>query len=40
MIKVFFYSEDNNKRKITVKMSSIKAYEKFIYGYSPYVAKK
>ena len=33
MIKVFFYSEDNNKRKITVKMSSIKAYEKFINEY-------
>ena len=33
MIKVFFYGEDNNKRKITVKMSSIKSYEKFINEY-------
>lgn len=33
MIKVFFYGEDNNRRKITVKMSSIKAYDKFIDEY-------
>ena len=33
MIKVFFYGEDNNKRKITVKMSSDKAYDKFIQEY-------
>lgn len=33
MIKVFFYSEDDSKRTITVKMSSIKSYEKFINEY-------
>lgn len=33
MIKVKFYGEDENKRKITVKMSSIKSYEKFIDEY-------
>jgi len=33
MIKVFFYGEDNNRRKITVKMSSIKSYDKFISEY-------
>lgn len=34
MIKVFFYAEDNiSKRKITVKMSSIKSYDKFIGEY-------
>ena len=33
MIKVFFYGEDDNKRKITVKMSSIKSYDKFIDEY-------
>ncbi|HBD95164.1 MAG TPA: hypothetical protein DC057_13445 [Spirochaetia bacterium] len=34
MIKVLFTSEDqNSKRKITVKMNSIKSYEKFVNEY-------
>lgn len=34
MIKVIFYAEDNvSKRTITVKMSSVKSYEKFINEY-------
>lgn len=33
MIKVTFYSEDGNNKQITVRMNSIKTYDKFINEY-------